>query len=439
MITVAEILEQIESTQGLNAKQALLASHSDNLLLKKIFQLTSDAYVNFYVAKVPKRKQQPGFCASSDRNFEELFDVLEKCMSREITGNTARDTLGVVLSKMNDFDFKWASRIITRKLRTGIGDSGIEKTWPGLLPKFEPALAKEVEWHLDDQEKLQIDTQFSYPVIVEPKWDGFRCIAVKNGTVTMYARSGRVFDRAPAIKAWLEKYMVDGWVADGELIASRWEDTASIIGSRVNYKDDETLTYQVFDCLPLYEWKEQRQGDKFSNRCHNIANKVVTAQDGPVKRAQGKYVMNVTELVEYYETCLTQGHEGIMVKDTNAAYAFKRSTNLMKLKPLTSWDGVVTAVLPGKEGTKWAGMMTILQVRLPGGSTTRVGTGFSDEERVHLDIERDNLVGMPCEVQGQPPLTDEGCIRFPRFMRWREEWDCSPEVRELIKEVKEQS
>lgn len=434
MTTTFEILDQIEQTQGLNAKQALLGNHSSNSLLKEVFQLTSDPYVNFYVAKVPKVNLDANK-QTTDESLQKLLDALKTCASRQVTGNLARELITSAMVGMSALEYKWASRIISRKLRTGIGDSGIEKVWPGLLPKFEPALAKEVEWHMDG-DTLCIDTPLTYPVIVEPKWDGFRCIAVKNGDVTMFARSGRVFDRAPAIKSWLDQHMSDGWVADGELIATRWEDTASIIGSRVNYKNDESLTFQVFDCLTLDSWKSQTTTESFLDRRSNIARNIVTTTNGPVKPAEGKEVYTETELVAYYHECLQNGHEGIMVKDINASYAFKRSNNILKLKPLTSWDAVVTAVLPAKDNTKWSGMMTILQVQLPGGGTTRVGTGFSDEERAYLDRERNGLIGRPCEVQGQPPLTDERCIRFPRFMRWREEWDCSPEVRDLIRQVK---
>jgi ATP-dependent DNA ligase len=63
---------------------------------------------------------------------------------------------------------------------------------------------------------------------------------------------------------------------------------------------------------------------------------------------------------------------------------------------------------------------------------TRVGTGFSVEEREYLNAQRSNLIGRACEVEGQPPLTDDGKIRFPRFTRWREDWDVSPEVKSLI-------
>jgi ATP-dependent DNA ligase len=251
----------------------------------------------------------------------------------------------------------------------------------------------------------------------------------------MYARSGRVFERAKKIDAWLEKHMQDGWVLDGELMAKEWNDTASIIGSRKNHKDDDSLQFHVFDCMTLEAWKTHDCAKPYADRLADIPV-VLGAVSETVVPAQGKTVSNEVELLAYFDECVAKGYEGIMVKRLDTPYVFKRSDAVMKLKPIVSWDCVLTDVLPAKDGTKWEGMHTIIAVQVPGGGITRVGTGFSDEEREFLNAERGKLVGRPCEVQGQPPLTEDGKIRFPRFMRWREEWDVSPEVKELVSKVK---
>lgn len=53
----------------------------------------------------------------------------------------------------------------------------------------------------------------------EPKWDGFRCIAVKrDGVVALFAKSGKPLGRYfPDVVAMLEALPVDDFVLDGEL------------------------------------------------------------------------------------------------------------------------------------------------------------------------------------------------------------------------------
>lgn len=442
--SVFDILESLEATQGTKLKQELLQKHVGNARLMKVFQLTNDPYVNFYVAKVPKVKLFLRERANTDSKLDDLLQGLAKCMIREVTGNDARDLLAQALEGMTHVEHKWASRIIQKKLRLGLGDSSVEKVWPGLISSFEVSLAETIDWVIENG-KLKPTTPISYPARIEPKWDGFRCIAVKSGgKVTMYARSGRVFERAKKIDAFLEKHMQEGWVLDGELMAKEWNDTASIIGSRKNHKDDDSLQFHVFDCMPLDAWKTHGETESYAHRLDTIVFAAGISDPrvyahSPVKSAEGKTVINEAELLSYFDECIAKGYEGIMVKRLDTPYIFKRSDAVMKLKPIVSWDCVLTDVLPAKEGTKWEGMHTIIAVQVPGGSITRVGTGFSDEEREFLNKERSRLVGRACEVEGQPPLTEDGKIRFPRFLRWREEWDVSPEVKELISKIKDNS
>lgn len=436
--TVFDILESLESTQGTKAKQELLQTHASNARLMRVFQLTNDPYVNFYISKVPKLTGpsiHPVGWSSSDEKTDELLEFLTQCMSGSIRGNASRDLLQQILNGVSAVEHKWISRIVQKRLRLGLGDSSIEKVWPGLISSFEVSLAETIDWVIEDG-KLKPTTLISYPCRLEPKWDGFRCVAVKSGgKVTMFARSGRVFERAKKIDSWLETHMQDGWVLDGELMAKEWNDTASIISSRKNHKDDDTLQFHVFDCMTLESWKAHGETKPYSERLADIPT-VLGKLDETVVPAQGKTVDNEADLLTYFDECVAKGYEGIMVKRLDTPYVFKRSDAVMKLKPIVSWDCVVVDVLPAKDGTKWEGMHTILAVQVPGGGITRVGTGFSDEDREHLNTERGELVGKACEVQGQPPLTEDGKIRFPRFMRWREEWDVSAEVKDLAEEIK---
>ncbi len=60
-------------------------------------------------------------------------------------------------------------------------------------------------------------------LLYEPKWDGFRCIAVRDrGRVQLWSRHGRPFTRYfPEVVAALEALPTDGWTIDGEILVER--------------------------------------------------------------------------------------------------------------------------------------------------------------------------------------------------------------------------
>lgn len=103
-----------------------------------------------------------------------------------------------------------------------------------------------------------------------------------------------------------------------------------------------------------------------------------------------------------------------------------------KLKPVKTFDAVVTAVLPG-EG-KHKGRMGALEVSLydhrpeclsvegnpPLRPVCNVGTGFTDVERTHIWQNPQGTVGKVVEVV-YDSLAANGAPKFPRFKRFRDD------------------
>lgn len=93
-----------------------------------------------------------------------------------------------------------------------------------------------------------------------------------------------------------------------------------------------------------------------------------------------------------------------------------------KLKPVKTFDAVVTNVLPG-EG-KHMGRVGALAVGLWDGSELKtvcnVGTGFTDVERTHMWQNPQGTVGKVVEVV-YDSLAANGAPKFPRFKRFRDD------------------
>lgn len=103
------------------------------------------------------------------------------------------------------------------------------------------------------------------------------------------------------------------------------------------------------------------------------------------------------------------GRDGIILRDPNGTWTAGRGTTgeIVKVKRVLSFDLRVTGTEPGKG--KHEGRMGALTVDF-GGKTLRVGTGFSDLERINGHL----LVGEIIEVEAMDYSAD-GLLREPRF------------------------
>jgi ATP-dependent DNA ligase len=254
----------------------------------------------------------------------------------------------------------------------------------------------------------------------------------------MFTRNGTELDTLPTIKAVLEAAThYDNVVLDGEAMGADWNESASVVMSRKFAKDDSNIVYHVFDAVPLSDWTGQRVNLNlpYSNRLKLVEGVMAAVGVGPVQQVQGVTVNSDEELLTYYGFTTQKGYEGIMLKDLSAAYAYKRSDAVQKLKPVTTFEGVIVGWYEGQRGSKREGMFGGFNVVLPNGVITRVGGGFTDALRAEVQLlGPDTFCGRIIEVEGQPDpltkngLTVDGKIRFPVFSRYRDPSDVDPRV-----------
>jgi DNA ligase-1 len=277
---------------------------------------------------------------------------------------------------------------------------------------------------------FRITDPIKYPVRVEAKLDGLRCIAVKHkGEVSMFTRSGTPIETLPQIKAAIESLPGDDFVFDGEAMASSWEDSASVMMSSKSKKDDSNMRYHIFDCLPFSEWQAQKSDTPYFFRLVNLATMLGLPEGSPFRLVKSKTCENETELRAFYSECLDEGYEGVMLKDTKAPYRWKRSDAILKLKPVATEEGVAVSWYEANKGTKREGFFGGFNVLTPNGVITKVGGGYSDclKKKIH-DDGPDSYIGKVIEVEHQPPFTPDGKLRFPVFSRFRPAEDVDPRV-----------
>jgi len=429
MTSIIDILERLESDNSRLFKEELLDNHCNNDLLKRVFVAVGDPYTNFYVNKF---KMPPALgIGHDDTVVEQFLDEIYKSLStRTVTGNAAKDLVVKLFKDMSGPQQKWCQRILLKNLRCGVSTTTVNKIWPGTIVGFSVQLAETLKTRHETGKGIIIEDSISYPVRIEPKLDGLRCIAVKNnGEVTLFTRSGSVLETLPRIKGLLENATWDNFVLDAEVMGADWNETASVAMSYKRGKDDSGMVLHVFDAMTFDDWREQESTLNLSDRTELASELVAKVNSTSVVTVDGKTVNNMKELLTFYNDCMEDGYEGIMLKDLNSKYAFKRSKAVLKMKPVTTYEGVIVGHYEGNVGSKREGMWGGFNVVMPNGVVTRVGGGYTDALKAEIDIDPDSYLGKIVEVEGQPDpmtadgLTRDGKVRFPVFTRFRDPRD----------------
>jgi DNA ligase-1 len=431
-------LEALESSAGSNAKKGILREEVNNALLQQVFQAALDPYVNYGVAKF---KMPPALDASEIQVTQDeilaLFieDVLPRLEARDLSGKAAVKAVENFMAGGTEVVQKWAKRILIKNLRCGVQAGTLDDIWPGLIRSFNVQLASSLNVIANAKnDGIIIKDDIVYPVMVDPKLDGLRCLTVKeNGTVTMYTRNGRIIETLPTIQKALEAAPFDNMVIDAEAMGADWNESSSVVGSTKSKKDDSNMVLSVFDAMTLAEWQARKTEMTFSGRTQLVDELVAKVNAKCVQKIPCKVVFTEDELISFYKECLDNEFEGIMIKNLHGLYNFdgKRDETVVKMKPETTYEGTIVGWYFGRDGTKNAGSFGGFNILLPNGVVTNCGGGLVAQKVEQAEIMSagpGHYIGRIVEVEGQPPLTKDGKIRFPRIKRYRNASDVDPKV-----------
>ena len=162
---------------------------------------------------------------------------------------------------------------------------------------------------------------------------------------------------------------------DGELWIARkkFEKTASIVLTQQPGDGWSDVKFMIFD-LP-------EDLGPFSERFSKLEALVGQANLPQLKAIAQQRFSNTSALMEALDDVTAKGGEGLMLHHQDALYVSGRGNNVLKLKKHLDAEATVLAYLPGKG--KYVGMMGSLIVQMSNGKKFKIGTGFSDDERLH--------------------------------------------------------
>ena len=170
------------------------------------------------------------------------------------------------------------------------------------------------------------ENDISFPLYTQPKLDGIRCIADKNGLKT---RTGKEITAVPHIQESLQSFFKKhpNVVLDGELYCDKFDNDFNAIcsivrKSKLTEEDKETakvIEYHVYDTI---------NKNKFSERSEFVSQNCDIEY---VEIVETQLVADKSELDRLYCQWTDAGYEGQMVR-VNSPYENKRSKTLLKRK-----------------------------------------------------------------------------------------------------------
>lgn len=183
-----------------------------------------------------------------------------------------------------------------------------------------PMLAK-----LFEKEKHKL----TYPVAVQPKLDGFRCIAIKkDGIVSCWSRRGLRFETTGAIEADLNEQMLEGDVYDGELYRHNTDFNVLSGEIRNNSKNKSSAQYHIYD----YIHKEKPQAVRLGK-----VNDLKETEN--IKIVPTTVANSEEEVYDITDKYVALGYEGGIVRNVFGLYRSKyRSSELLKVKNFLEED-----------------------------------------------------------------------------------------------------
>ncbi len=403
-------LELVSKTSSKNEKLAILKKgRTDRLthLLDAVFNFNR----KFFLIKVPSQSK----VASKEKDLHaEFIKLLALLESQEERGNEAIARVQSFMDKCTKQQATWYKRVIQKDLKAGFSVKTANKAGFN-IPVFEVMLAK------DGKNCKKLKEIVKAGVWVSPKFDGYRCLAViRNGDVTLFSRNGSVYQNFPKIEKSLAGCFPKGnHVFDGEIMSDDFQSmqkTAFASKKRTTVGD---VRYHIFGIIPYEEWASQKFKMKTNDRIGNLKIKSKKFDNNLVLVDQ-IYTTSLDGVYGLEEEYVTIGYEGAMMLPNIPYYLGKKTNKLLKFKTMLSQDCKVVGLYEGKEGTKYEGMMGGFELTQENGKHCECGSGFSDEDREYMWENRNKVIGRIAEIKYQE-LTNDGIMRFPIFLRWRDD------------------
>ena len=421
----------------LQALEASVLGSTNAQIFLGLTKACYNPYVTFGVRKVPDTVG----IVDAENPWSEFNELLTSLSHRGLTGNAALDAINEMSERFDSIEWNtFCAPVIRRDLRAGISDKTINKICKKTeyeIPVFGCQLATNSEGRPEMKGTKRL----------EPKLDGVRVLlmvipgASEGVTTICFSRNGKVFDNFTHIEQQVsdnfvkiarghQNALINGFVLDGEVIGNTFQELMRQARRKTDVQADDSV-FNIFDIIPLSDFREGHWNAQLHKRIvilehiRHVVDTMPNVELLPHIMVDLDTAAGKDQLERYAKDQVNAGFEGIMIKELEAPYICKRSTDWMKWKPTLTVDLEVVGVEEGT-GRNLGRLGALVCHGVDDGKeiTVNVGSGFSDVDRDDYWTNRNLVIGRTAEVLCDVITQNQDgtySLRFPRFVRFRDD------------------
>ena len=423
-------------------KQALEASVLGSVNAQTFLGLakaTYNPYVTFGVKQIPDTVGIVG----AENPWQDFNELLVQLSQRRLTGHAARDAISAMSERFDSDEWNtFCAAVLRRDLRCGVSSTTINKICKKTdyeIPVFGCQLATNSEGRPEMKGTKRL----------EPKLDGVRMLLMVipsdfSGDITIicFSRNGKVFENFGHIEDQVRdnfnklvrkaatSNLSMGFVMDGEVIGNSFQELMRQARRKTDVQAEDSV-YNVFDIIPLDSFREGHWNAQLEKRIKILDDMRPVFDNMPSLELLPHIMVDLDtaagrdQLERYAQDNVKAGFEGIMIKELQAPYICKRSTDWMKWKPVITVDLEVIGVEEGT-GRNEGRLGALVCAGVDDGKeiTVNVGSGFSDTDRDTYWRDSQFVIGRTAEVMCDVITQNRDgtySLRFPRFVRFRDD------------------
>ena len=416
---IVRIIEELRKLSG-NSQLAFLEQNKSDVL-KEILEYTYNPHKKYKI----------------DEGKYNKFKIYDDIVKSELTLETWQkfkqilDNLSTIKSAKDEqvYDIKcfieanegsyFLKQILFKDLRISMGIKKFQKVWPGFCEQPQVQLAQKWEGQKfnDGRYSRKLDGIRNYTL------DGF-----------CYSRSNKLQNREPLNHIIEQLCTLDNfndYVFDGELIylnpdgSEDFQKAVSLIRSEKRTDLCDNIYFIIFDVIKKDNFLNKENIVTFEKE-YNWLKSYLKIKDEKISWYETKLPnvllikqVDETRVDELRKACTDYNWEGLMYRDAQAPYEFKRCKSLLKIKKM---HDVELELIDMEEGTgRHAGRLGAFVVKYKD-NVVKIGSGFSDDLRVEYWNNKEKYIGEYVKTQYfEETLNIEGkpSLRFPVFLSFR--------------------
>ena len=263
----------------------------------------------------------------------------------------------------------------------------------------KPMLA---EKYPDKQHKLPTNDS---DIVTQPKIDGVRCLITKleNGELAFTSRTGKPIPNVVVIEDAIKAYLPIGDIVDGELYIEGYElqDIISVVAPTKNKKLEELKKVKLYwyDYVP-------HMSESLPYKERFLENSL-RFTDAAIVRLESK-PFSLATLEATFDEYIADGYEGLMLRDTTAAYRFgRRSSTLQKYKKMHTDEFQIVDIIESPQDDT-----PRIVCDLRNGNTVTVRLKGDKETNLEYLHNRKMYIGKWLTIKYQT-WTKTGSLQFP--------------------------